>query len=206
MVRLREYGKIYDVEKKLFLTPTPGSYSNYGGIMNIQVSGADGGLSRFGIFAGNPYYFAFNLMQPGYYHWVVGAECVKKEPGWSSPNSPWNQNVPRDMPENGDVYMSLVFDGNKNEETLYINGMCQATTRIGEEYWKDFLKTLEVSKPNEICIGRGSMDSAYHKHYTAMNCYTMRIYSRALSDDEIKENYKMSVAYHNFLENNGNSK
>ena len=62
---------------------------------------------------------------------------------------------------NSDMYMSLVFDGNKNEEKLYMNGMCKSSDKIGEEYWKGFLKTLEVSKPNEICIGRGSMDNAY---------------------------------------------
>ena len=85
MVRLRGYGNVYDGQKKLFLTGPSSGYSNYGGIMNIQISGKAGGLSRFGIFAEGRYYFTFNLMQPNSYGWLKGAECVQRGPGWSEP-------------------------------------------------------------------------------------------------------------------------
>ena len=36
-------------------------------------------------------------------------------------------------------------------------------------------------------------------HYMKMNAYTLRLYNRALTAEEVKENYDVSVAYHSLL-------
>ena len=199
---LREYGKIYDEKNNKFLQVEPSVIANYGGLMDIY-NNSDR-MARFGI-SGDDSTFRFNLFRAGYGSWVAGASCVENNSGWSRANWPWNQQVPGNIPMNDDIYISLVFDGINNKETIYMDGIKGDSTGIGKEYWEEFLNGLERDKPNKICVGRGGMDMPYYMHYTKMDCYTIRIYSRALSDDEIKENYKMSVAYHDFLENNGNS-
>ena len=200
---LRDYGKVYDACNKKFLDVESGETTSYGGLMDI-CNDSDS-MARFGFGREDTDFFRFNLCRAGYGEWVRGADCVLNNPGWSREEWPWNQVVPGIIPINDDMYISLVFDGNNNKETIYMDGVKGASSGIGEEYWQSFLSSLRENEPNKIWIGRGRMDTTYQLHYTEMNCYTMRIYSRALSDDEIKENYKMSVAYHNFLENNGNS-
>lgn len=205
---LRKYGKIYDEENKEFLEVDPSkNVSNYGGFMNIYADGYAG--ARFGVNwrdLENRYVFFFNLSDSSSKTWYRDSEYVKSKPGWSGKDYPWNQNVPADINMNEDTYISLVFDGLNNKETVYINGEKKDSVEIGEEYWKSFLSNMDKYHWDKICVGRGNMDGNRKMHYTEMNCYTMRIYSKTLSDDEIKENYKMSVAYHNFLENDGNSK
>lgn len=36
-------------------------------------------------------------------------------------------------------------------------------------------------------------------HYSKLNTYTLRLYNRALSEEEIKENNNLSVKYHELL-------
>lgn len=36
-------------------------------------------------------------------------------------------------------------------------------------------------------------------HYSKMNAYSIKMYNRGLSEQEVKENYNKAVAYHNTL-------
>ena len=37
-------------------------------------------------------------------------------------------------------------------------------------------------------------------HYSKMNAYTLRLYNRALTSDEVTNNYNKSIAYHESLQ------
>ena len=38
-------------------------------------------------------------------------------------------------------------------------------------------------------------------HYSNLNVYSLKLYNRALNEQEIKENYDKTIAYHNILQN-----
>ena len=44
------------------------------------------------------------------------------------------------------------------------------------------------------------MDKSGAWHYSKMNAYSIKLYNRGLNEQEVKENYNKSVAYHNLLQ------
>ena len=43
------------------------------------------------------------------------------------------------------------------------------------------------------------MDNNGCWHYSKMNAYSIKLYNRGLSAEEVKDNYNKAVAYHNAL-------
>ena len=54
-----------------------------------------------------------------------------------------------------------------------------------------------------ICIGRTGrvVDSSVDWVYGKMSAYCLRLYSRALSEEEVTKNYEKSIEYHSLPEN-----
>ena len=52
---------------------------------------------------------------------------------------------------------------------------------------------------NYFCIGRSSFGHDGAWMYSKMNAYSIKLYSRGLNDQEVKDNYNKSVAYHELL-------
>lgn len=79
------------------------------------------------------------------------------------------------------------------------------STEIDKLYWRDFLAGLESGKADRFCLGRCTMTYTDLWHYAHLDCYALRIYSRALNDEEVLENYNMTISYHEFLEKENGS-
>ena len=84
-------------------------------------------------------------------------------------------------------------------QIVYINGKKLTGGYYNKELW-DFFCNKEISELNYFCIGRSSMNQDGYWHYSKMNAYCLRLYSRALSEDEVHKNYEKSVEYHSLLE------
>lgn len=119
----------------------------------------------------------------------------------------WNATTVASLEREGDFYVSVTFnpkiEKQLNNETvfeikLYVNGKYIGNGWYYKRYW-DNLKN-RIDSLNKICIGRTSMNGAGSWIYPNMKVYAMRLYSRALTDEELNENYEKSVEYHSLLE------
>ena len=78
---------------------------------------------------------------------------------------------------------------------------------ISTKFWQNYLNYLEEAEenntlPDTYVLGKGNMGDPQHFHYANMECYSLRLYNRPLTDDEVKESYKKTLSYHEFLEQN----
>ena len=82
------------------------------------------------------------------------------------------------------------------KQTLYVNGdkICEGT--LSRDYWKEFVED-DLKSLKYFCVGRSSMYYDGSWHYSKMNAYSIKLYNRGLSEQEVKENYDKAVAYHN---------
>lgn len=86
---------------------------------------------------------------------------------------------------------------------FYLNSEPKEVGEIEKDAWVTFSDSIMFS--NEIILGMMQVGNNDTKEYSKMNCYTMRIYSKALTGDEVIANYNASVSYHEFLLNDGNA-
>ena len=97
--------------------------------------------------------------------------------------------------------MILKLIGEKGKfynQIVYINGKKVTEGYYNKELW-DCFRNEEISELNYFCIGRSSMNQDSYWHYSKMNAYCLRLYSRALTDDEVRKNYDKAVTYHDLL-------
>ena len=69
--------------------------------------------------------------------------------------------------------------------------------------WESFLNENR-SYLEGICIGRtayANSDGTAGWEYGKMSAYCLRLYSRALSEEEVTKNYEKSIEYHSLPEN-----
>ncbi len=128
------------------------------------------------------------------------------EKGWTQDDAPWNQRKLIDNPIefNRDVYVSVIFDGVSNTEKLIIDGEIIDESKISSKFWETYESSLEIESnlPDTFILGAGNMGTTQTIHYANLKCYSLRLYNRPLTDDEIKESYKKTLSYHEFLEQN----
>ena len=86
------------------------------------------------------------------------------------------------------------------KQTLYLNGERFLDGGYNKKNWDYFINN-DLKNLNYFCIGRASLLQDGWWHYSKMNAYTLRLYNRALTSDEVADNYQKSVAYHENLEN-----
>ena len=144
-------------------------------------------------------------------------------PNTMEKTSPWNQ-IANDnsVKTNVDIFLTIIinpsceevkngetFSGDKFEDNLcisqkvYIDDEESLNGWMSRNVWDKF---CERCLPNlkKFCLGRCSMSGEGNWFYTHMDCYSLRFYSRALTDDEVHKNYEKTKEYHKILESQNN--
>ena len=103
--------------------------------------------------------------------------------------------------KNGEKYKGDFENNVKNGEfyrqKMYINGQVIFDGDYNKQQWELFKSQLSNLK--YFCIGRSSMYQDSYWHYSKMSAYCLRLYSRALTEEEVSKNYEKSVEYHSLL-------
>ncbi len=89
-------------------------------------------------------------------------------------------------------------EGKYYKQTVYLDGQVLYTGDYNKKQWDNFC-TNELPNLKYFCIGRSSMNTDGWWHYSKMNAYCLRLYSRALTEEEVNKNYEKSVEYHSLL-------
>lgn len=131
---------------------------------------------------------------------IMGVDALKSD--YSHPKAPWNIIYPETekIQSNKEVYFTITLNCTQNNyiHTLYANGEKLYEGNFNNIYWNNFVKD-DLQKLKYFCIGRSSMDNNGCWHYSKMNEYSIKLYNRGLSAEEVKDNYNKAVAYHNAL-------
>ena len=179
-------GTSYNLDNKIVDNSYKGLFCYWDGNEKIQAK------LRFGI------YNQKNIV------WNPGSLGVKfKETSdYSEKNSPWNIVYPENekIQNNNEIYFTISVDCSKDVymHTLYINGHKMYSGILSKMYWNNFVK-YDLNNLKYFCIGRSSMVDEGWWHYSKMNAYSIKLYNRGLSAEEVKDNYNKAVAYHNAL-------
>ena len=105
------------------------------------------------------------------------------------------------------IYYTITLDTSRSYEkdgeiyyyqTLYVNGEVKYEGGYNKKGWDEFINRY-LSDLTHFYMGKSTMGYANHWNYMKMNAYTLRLYNRALTAEEVKENYDISVAYHSLL-------
>ena len=131
---------------------------------------------------------------------IMGVDALKSD--YSHPKAPWNIIYPETekIQSNKEVYFTITLNCTQNNyiHTLYANGEKLYEGNFNNIYWNNFVKD-DLQKLKYFCIGRSSMDNNGCWHYSKMNAYSIKLYNRGLSAEEVKDNYNKAVVYHNAL-------
>lgn len=131
---------------------------------------------------------------------IMGVDALKSD--YSHPKAPWNIIYPETekIQSNKEVYFTITLNCTQNNyiHTLYANGEKLYEGNFNNIYWNNFVKD-DLQKLKYFCIGRSSMNNNGCWHYSKMNAYSIKLYNRGLSAEEVKDNYNKAVAYHNAL-------
>ena len=148
----------------------------------------------------------FGILEEQYIMWNLA--FFNLESDFSQLNYPWN--ILYDMEENiydNEIYYTVTLDTSRSYEkdgeiyyyqTLYVNGEIKYEGGYNKKSWDDFINK-NLDDLTHFYIGKSTMTEVNRWHYMKMNAYTFRLYNRALTAEEVKENYDVSVAYHNLL-------
>lgn len=93
--------------------------------------------------------------------------------------------------ENGENYY---------KHTIYIDGEKKIDAKYNVKSWETFLEKCNNNNLKYFVIGASTQTTGKSWHYSKMNAYCLRLYSRALSEEEVNKNYEKSVLYHSLLE------
>ena len=131
----------------------------------------------------------------------------------------WNQKTKDDIMEfNRDIYLTIVVNP---AETSLISGVTLQGASFSDNLcikqnifvgdskiidgwynkgaW-DSMVSGNLDSLNKFCLGTCSMGDPDWWFLTHMDCYSLRFYNRALTDDEVKANRKKTIEYHKILE------
>ena len=202
MVYLEKSGSHYDNNGNI-VDNSKDKYNEcagYRGLFNF-IYNSKYAVSRFGYFVSTSKTkgdFFFNLPAPSTSGTWYNSFGDAGNQGWvRSKVNRWNQTVSKAFDLGETVYLTMVFDGIGGMESLYVNGENVESVLIDKSYWDGFME-------DSILLGAGNMTMANWWHLTKMDCYAIRLYSRALTSTEVSENYLSTVSYHDFLEGANN--
>ncbi len=99
------------------------------------------------------------------------------------------------FPEHG------VTDNLSITQEIYVDGVSQDKKGLNKLLW-DFLINKDLKYDfNCFCVGLCSLGGGPEWHLLKGDCYSLRLYNRALTEGEVTENYKKTKEYHELLEN-----
>lgn len=84
------------------------------------------------------------------------------------------------------------------KQAMYMDGNKLYEGNYNKKCWDEFVNK-NLSNLKCFCIGRAAITYPGAWHYSKMNAYTLKLYNRGLSEEEVKNNYNKSVAYHDAL-------
>lgn len=135
-------------------------------------------------------------------YWNANIGGSNLESDYSIPGFPWNIIYPdtEKIQSNKEIHFTITLNCKQEPyiHTLYANGEKLYEGNFNNIYWDSFAKE-GLRKLKYFCIGRSSMDSNGYWHYSKTNAYSIKLYNRGLSAEEVKDNYNKAVAYHNTL-------
>lgn len=127
---------------------------------------------------------------------------------YASQSAPWNIIYPLEELKQGEEgYITITVDCSQAYEKegeqyykqcLYFNGNKIYEGNYNKKNWDSFIKK-ELPNLQYFCIGRSSMKSDGWWHYSKMKVNALRLYNRALNEQEAKENYEKATAYHSAI-------
>ena len=106
---------------------------------------------------------------------------------------------------NEEVYYTVTLDCTKDysvDEPDYYRAICYKNGqkvydgRYNKKSWKYFVDN-NFNNLTYFNVGRSQMTKGGWWFYTKMNTYTLRLYNRGLTEQEVKENYEKTVGYYN---------
>lgn len=121
--------------------------------------------------------------------------------GWSDDTSKWMQYADLSNDFKKDLYFTIVYDAMNNVEVLYRDGYEVKKDEIDRLYWDCFLEHIDKTG-KMLSIGRVAESNYENWLYSDFECYSMKVYRRALNETEVLKNYNASVDYHNYLVQN----
>lgn len=125
-------------------------------------------------------------------------------------NNAWNIFYPQIYEQGKKAYYTITLDCSKDYEEgendyykaiFYKNGEKVYEGKYNKQSWERFVLD-DLQNLSYFCIGRSSMNKEGDWHYSKMNTYALRLYSRGLTEQEAKDNYNKSVAYYDSIINN----
>lgn len=148
----------------------------------------------------------FGMMKNKNIFWNPGTfsnkDGVTEKHDYSDEAATWNIIYPetQQIEIGKEIYFTISVDCTQEtyKHTLYANGNKLYDGKLSKAYWDLFVKR-QLNPLKYFCIGRSSMNKNGYWHYSKMNAYSIKMYNRGLSEQEVKENYNKAVAYHNTL-------
>ena len=152
--------------------------------------------------------FRFGLVKrvSNEYNLVWNASMNLRETSdYSEKGDEWNIRYPINNFKYGEeLYYTITLDTTKEIEKdgekyykaiLYLNGDKLYEGNYNKKQWEKYKKEC-LERDKYFCIGRSSMTKNGYWHYSKLNAYTCRLYNKALTTEEVKDNYDKSVSYH----------
>ncbi len=130
---------------------------------------------------------------------------------YCEPNNPWNIWYPlSEELLSGEIYITVTLDTSNSYEVagkegrfykqrVYVNGNKLHEGDYNEKNWIKFVEE-DLNALKYFCIGRSSMGGDVWWHYSKINAYSLRLYSKALDEAEVNANYEKATKYHELLE------
>lgn len=135
--------------------------------------------------------------------WNTGGYSKTYISDYSESDYPWNIMYPESelIENNKEIHFIISIDCSQEnfKHTLFVNGEKLYEGNLNKDYWNSFVNS-KLGNLKYFCVGRSSMDADGKWHYSKMNAYSLKLYNRGLSEQEVKENYNKAVAYHNTLQ------
>ena len=112
----------------------------------------------------------------------------------------WNTDISK--LNNKDIYIVVKGDSTNPKGECYIDNVKQTIRHQGSNTWAKYLSILNDANKGFI-FGKGT--DATGVNYTKLHLYSLRVYTRNLTQDEMLANYNATIAYHDILKKGGNA-
>lgn len=113
---------------------------------------------------------------------------------WESEQSPQNLDVTTEINLNTDNMFTVTYNHKNLTYSVYKNGELVQRAILANTYWENFIQN-EIPNIKYFRIGTTTWNGVTG-YYNGL-VYSARIYNKALTDEEVLENYNKAVAYHN---------
>jgi len=113
---------------------------------------------------------------------------------WENDRAQWNLQIQNLINLKSDFMYTATYKHSTCTYSAYMNGILVKQEQLDENYWNNF-KDNEIPNIEYFQIGKARWNSV--SGYLNGDVYSVRIYNKCLSDNEVLENYDKTVAYHN---------